>query len=106
MHFILHCVNIPKFISCYKFYIIQIFEIASLVGAKFEILLTKPHWDNHLRIKRTFIDVARQYKNDTSVGNVFGTQLKGRRVKNDYIIDSSNSMYPYASRIPIEEEVI
>ena len=49
--------------------------------------------------------MARQYKNDTSIGNVFGTPLKGRRVKNDYIIDSSNSIYPYASRIPIEEEV-
>ena len=75
------------------------------MGAKFEILLNKPHWDNDRRIERTFIDLARQYKNDSSIGNVFGKPLRGRRVKNDYVFDSSNSEYPYASRIPFKEEV-
>ena len=78
---------------------------ASLVGAKFEILLTKPHWDNDQRIQRAFTDLAREYKNDSTIGNVFGKTLRGRRVKNDYVIDSSNSKYPYASRIPFKEEV-
>ena len=53
------------------------------MGAKFEILLNKPHWDNDRRIERTFIDLARQYKNDSSIGNVFGKPLRGRRVKNE-----------------------
>jgi hypothetical protein len=75
------------------------------VGAKFEILLNKPHWDNDRRIERAFIDLARQYKNDSTIGNVFGKPLRGRRVKNDYVFDSSNSDYPYASRIPFKEEV-
>ena len=75
------------------------------MGAKFEILLNKPHWDNDRRIERAFIDLARQYKNDSTIGNVFGKPLRGRRVKNDYVFDSSNSDYPFASRIPFEEEV-
>ena len=75
------------------------------MGAKFEILLTKPHWDNNLRIRRAFIDLARQYKNDSTIGNVFGKPLRGRRVKNDYVFDSSNSDYPFAERIPFTEEV-
>ena len=79
--------------------------LASLVGVKFEILLNKPHWDNAERIRNAFIDLARAYKNDSSVGNVFGKPLRGRRVKNDYVIDSSNSMYPYAKQIEFREEV-
>ena len=77
-----------------------------MVGAKFEILINKPHWDNDLRIKNAFIDLAKEYKNDSTIGNVFGQQLRGRRVKNDYVIDSSNSEYPYASRIMFKEDVI
>ena len=81
------------------------FCIASLVGVKFEILLNKPHWDNAERIRSAFIELARAYKNDSSIGNVFGKPLRGRRVKNDYVIDSSNSMYPYAKQIEIIDEV-
>ena len=36
---------------------------------------------------------------------MFGQELRGRQVKNDYVIDSSNSEYPYASRIQFQEEV-
>ena len=77
------------------------------MGAKFEILLNKPHWDNDWRIKRAFVDLARQYKNDSTIGNVFGRQLRGKRVKNDYVIDYpfDYDRYPFASRIPFEEEV-
>ena len=81
------------------------FCIASLVGVKFGILLNKPHWDNAERIRSAFIELARAYKNDSSIGNVFGKPLRGRRVKNDYVIDSSNSMYPYAKQIEIIDEV-
>ena len=68
-------------------------------------MLNKPHWDNAERIKNAFIELARAYKNDSSIGNVFGKPLRGRRVKNDYVIDSSNSMYPYAKEIEFKEEV-
>ena len=84
---------------------IIVFCTASLVGVKFEILLNKPHWDNAERIRSAFIELARAYKNDSSIGNVFGKPLRGRRVKNDYVIDSSNSMYPYAKQIEIIDEV-
>ena len=50
-------------------------------------------------------NLARAYKNDSSIGNVFGKALRGRRVKNDYVIDSSNSIYPYAKQIEFKEEV-
>ena len=36
---------------------------------------------------------------------MFGKTLRGQYTKNDYIIESSNSRYPYASRIPFIEAV-
>ena len=68
-------------------------------------MISKPHWDNAARIKRTFTSLAREYKNDTTKGNVFGKKLRGRYTKKDYVIDSSNSEYPFATRIKFPELV-
>ena len=88
-------------------YLFNLFKLTkgALVGAKFEILISKPHWDNNERIKKAFQSLATEYKNDSTIGNVFGKTLRGQYKKNDYIIESSNSRYPYASRIPFTEAV-
>ena len=88
-------------------YLFNLFKLTkgALVGAKFEILISKPHWNNNERIKKAFQSLATEYKNDSTIGNVFGKTLRGQYKKNDYIIESSNSKYPYASRIPFTEAV-
>ncbi len=63
------------------------------VGVEFEILMTKPHWDNDQRIENGFAELVEVYRNQSAdEKTVLGRGVLGRYTKRDYIVnDHPNS---------------
>lgn len=75
----------------------------SRIGAAFEVLLNRPHWDNGRRIERSFRMAASEYHNRTDE-DVLGEVVLGRFSKNHYVVDDDSKSRPRASRKEFPDE--